>query len=427
MKNLIISSMKPVAALLFSITILLDALPSAEDATLHLFDKQSLAPVEGAKIVIGTSVYTTASDGGVYLDIPADTFTIKAPGYKTASVTLDDNRTILLEPFNIKALYLSSWAVGTAKYTRQVFKLIDETELNAVVIDVKNEYGHLTYPGNIKLARTIGAYDKIRISDIDAFVKKLKQKGIYLIARMVVFKDDKLAGRMPELAIHDENGDVWRNSEGIAWSDPFIQKVRDYNIEIAADAARKGFDEINFDYVRFPDARRLRYREYNIQDNRVKAVNTFLKKAKEELDRLGVMISVDTYGYVCWNENDTGIGHRLEDLGRYSDIISPMLYPSSYHLGIPGYEDSLNHIYRLIHDSLQEGYRRTGIAKRRFRPWLQAFPDYAFDHRQFRGEEIREQIDAAEDFNTGGWMLWHPGSYFRHYGLKTAKEGVTPQ
>lgn len=413
--------MKFAVRIFFSIVLLLGTLSGAEDATLHFFDKQTLAPVEGAKIVIGTSVYKSASDGGVYIDIPADTFTVKAPGYKAASVTLDENRTILLDPFDIKALYLSYWAVGTQKFTRRVFKLIDETEINAVVIDVKNEYGFITFPGSIPLAREIGAYDKVRINNIDAFIKKLKDKGIYVIARIVVFKDDLLASRMPELAIHTQTGALWRNGEGIAWCDPFLSQVYDYNIQVAADAADHGFDEINFDYIRFPGSNHLRYARRNIRHNRVEAVNTFLARAQAELDRHDVLISVDTYGYVCWNENDTGIGHQLADLGRYSDYISPMLYPSSYHLGIPGYEDSLKHIYRLIYDTLQEGYRRTGIAKRRFRPWLQAFPDYAFDHRNFRGKEIREQIDAAEDFNSSGWMLWHPGSYFHHYGLKQAE------
>lgn len=392
-----------------------------EDFTLRLLDSRTLAPIEGAKSVIGASYYKSDADGTLYIDIPAPELEVKAAGYRDRTVILDTNRTILMEPFDIKALYLSFWAVGTKKFTDRVFRLIDETEINAVVIDAKNEYGFITYPGSIPTALAIGAYDKVRVRDMRSFLQKLKTKGIYTIARIVVFKDDRLATYRPDLAIQNQNGDVWRNGENIGWSDPFLDEVHDYNIAAAVEAAKLGFDEINLDYIRFPGANRLRYTKRNTRKNRVEAINTFLAKMQRALDRTGVMISLDTYGYVCWNENDTGIGHQLADLGRYADYLSPMLYPSSYHLGIPGYEDSLNHIYRLIHDTLQEGYRRTGIAKRRFRPWLQAFPDYAFDRRKFGGWEIREQINAAEDFNSSGWMLWHPGSYFYHHGLKSAE------
>ncbi len=413
--------MKSAATLLLFFLLFQGMLPAAQGFTLRLLDSQSLRPVEGAKIAIGSSYYKSGPDGSFYLDVPAPRFEVKAPGYKSETVVLDGNRTILMEPFDIKALYLSFWAVGTHKFTSRIFRLIDETEINAVVIDIKNEYGYITYNGAVPTARAIGAYDKVRVSDMKGFLQKLKAKGVYTIGRIVVFKDDLLASKKPELAIRDRNGGIWRNGEAIAWSDPFLETVYDYNIAVAVEAARLGFDEINLDYIRFPGANRLDYAKRNTRRNRVAAINAFLAKNQEALDRTGVMISLDTYGYVCWNENDTGIGHQLADLGRYTDYLSPMLYPSSYHLGIPGYEDSLEHIYRLIHDTLAEGYRRTGIAKRRFRPWLQAFPDYAFDKRKFRGWEIREQIKGAEDFNASGWMLWHPGSYFYHHGLKPAE------
>ena len=391
-----------------------------EEYTLRLLDSKTLAPIEGAKSVIGTSYYKSDANGSFHIDIPVTELEVKAPGYTTRTITLDANRTILMEPFDIKALYLSFWAAGTKKFTSRIFKLIDETEINAVVIDVKNEYGFISYPGSVPEARAAGAYETVRIREMGAFLKRLKEKGIYTIARIVVFKDDRLATHRPDLALHDQSGAVWRNGEDIGWSDPFLEEVHDYNIAIAVEAAKEGFDEINLDYIRFPGAGRLRYAKRNTKKNRVAAIDAFLGKMQRALDRTGVMISLDTYGYVCWNENDTGIGHQLADMGRYADYLSPMLYPSSYHLGIPGYEESLKHIYRLIHDTLQEGYRRTLIPRRRFRPWLQTFPDYAFDKRKFGGWEIREQINAAEDFNASGWMLWHPGSYFYPHGLKKA-------
>lgn len=415
----IISTMKKLTALLSLLFLTLGTVTGTDDYTLRLLDSRTFAPVEGAKTVVGSSYYKSGPEGTLYIDLPVTDgkLEIKAPGYTARTVLLDDNRTVLMEPSDLKALYLSYWAVGSKKFTDRIFHLIDTTEINAVVIDTKNEYGYITYPGIVATARAVGAYDKVRISDMKRFLQKLKEKGIYTIARIVVFKDDLLGSKRGDLAIC-KNGTVWRNGEEIAWSDPFLPEVHDYNIEIAVETARQGFDEINLDYIRFPGAGRLLHAKRNTRKNRVWAVDTFLEKMQRALDRTGVMISLDTYGYVCWNENDTGIGHELDHLERYTDYISPMLYPSSYHLGIPEYEDSLNHIYELIHETLKEGYRRTGIAKRRFRPWLQAFPDYAFDKRKFGGWEIREQIKGAEDFNTSGWMLWHPGSYFYSHGLK---------
>jgi hypothetical protein len=130
-----------------------------------------------------------------------------------------------------------------------------------------------------------------------------------------------------------------------------------------------------------------------------------------------VFLAADIFGYVCWNLDDTGIGQMLERLVPHVDYLSPMLYPSGFHVGIPGCPDPVAHPYEIVYRSLDRAKQRTGLPPVRFRPWLQAFRDYAFDRRPFTGKEIRQQIRAAQDFGANGWMLWNPNNIYSAEGL----------
>jgi hypothetical protein len=141
-------------------------------------------------------------------------------------------------------------------------------------------------------------------------------------------------------------------------------------------------------------------------------------EARRRLIPYNVFLSADVFGYVCWNLDDTGIGQRIEDLFPALDYISPMLYPSSFQYGIPGYRNPLANPYEIVHRSLEQAKERTKLPSVRFRPWLQAFRDYAFDRRSFGAAEIRIQIDAAETFGSAGWMLWDPRNAYTAAGLK---------
>jgi hypothetical protein len=200
--------------------------------------------------------------------------------------------------------------------------------------------------------------------------------------------------------------------------DPFNREVWDYNINIAIEAAKHGFDEIQFDYVRFPDALGLRFSMPNTEENRVKAITGFLVEARRRLIPHNVFLSADIFGYVCWNRNDTDIGQRLEDLAPHLDYICPMLYPSGFQYGIPGYRNPVANAYEIIYLSLKRAQERTGLPSYRFRPWLQAFRDYAFDRRYFNGKEIMGEVKAAEGFGSHGWMLWNPRNNYSSAGLK---------
>lgn len=350
-------------------------------------------------------------------------FRVKAYGYKRVEQPLTTRLLptiypIKMVPFTPKALYLSFYGIGDRSLREAALKLIQETELNALVIDVKGDRGLIPYRSSIPLASEVGAQRIITVKDLSGLMKSLKEKGIYTIARIVVFKDNPLALARPDLAMKTSRGEIWRDRENLAWVDPFKKEVWDYNIQIAVEAAQYGFDEIQFDYVRFPDALAPRFFMPNTEENRVKAISGFLTEARNRLMSYDVFLAADIFGYVCWNLNDTCIGQRLDALGPLVDYLSPMLYPSGFQYGIPGYRIPVENPYEIVYLSLKRAQERTNLPSIRFRPWLQAFRDYGFDRRFFNGKEISDQINAAGKFGSQGWMLWNPGNVYSLEGLK---------
>jgi hypothetical protein len=324
---------------------------------------------------------------------------------------------ISLLPFTPKAVYLSFYGIGERSLRESALKLIEETELNAVVADVKGDRGMIPYKSSIPLASEVGAQKIRTVKDMNGLMSELKEKRVYTIARIVVFKDDLLASKMPDLAVKNQKGEVWRDRENLAWVDPFKKEVWDYNIQIAIEAAQYGFDEIQFDYVRFPDTPDLRFSMPNTEENRVRAISGFLTEAKKRLKPYNVFLAADIFGYVLWNLNDTLIGQKLDDLIAPLDYLSPMLYPSGFQYGIPGYRLPVANPFEIVYLSLKRARERSQLSSVRFRPWLQAFRDYAFDKRCFTGAEIRSQIRAAEAFGSHGWMLWNPLNVYNRHGL----------
>lgn len=347
---------------------------------------------------------------------------VRAPGYMRAERVLNETsdvapQIIRLQPFHPRALYLSFYGIGEKSLRAPALHLITETELNALVIDVKGDRGMIPYKSSIPLASQIGAQRILTVKDMKGLIHSFKEKGVYTIARIVVFKDDLLALARPHLAVKTQRGTIWRDRENLAWVDPFKSEVWDYNIQIAIEAAQQGFDEIQFDYVRFPDSSAPQFSRPNTEENRVKAVSGFLREAKSRLKEYNVFLSADIFGYVCWNPDDTKIGQKLDALVPYLDYLSPMLYPSGFHLGIPGYRNPMENIFEFIYLSLKRAQERTQVSSLRFRPWLQAFRDYAFDRRPFHAQEIQTQIRGSESFGSSGWMLWNPTNVYSSQGL----------
>ncbi|HLM13714.1 MAG TPA: putative glycoside hydrolase, partial [Reyranella sp.] len=192
----------------------------------------------------------------------------------------------------------------------------------------------------------------------------------------------------------------------------------DYTLSVAEEAAAAGFDEIQFDYIRFPDTGGLAFANASDENGRVAAITGFLREARKRLVPYNVFTAMDSFGYVCWNQNDTGIGQRLEDLATAVDIISPMLYPSGFQFGIPGYRNPVQNSYEIVHLSLEECKRRTANTAVRYRPWLQAFTDYAFGGKVFGADEIAKQTKASRDAGSDGWMLWNPRNVYTTNEIK---------
>jgi hypothetical protein len=387
---------------------------------LQILDKQTLLPIKNAIVSNQACSVLSNKDGQAIVEDLNKNIYIKAYGYKQQSISKSVN-TVFMEPFQPKALYVSFWAAGSSKYMNRIFELAKTTEINTVILDIKNEYGKLIYKTDVPLAKEIGAHNERTIRDIKAFIQKLKAHDLYVIGRVVVFKDEALAKARESFALKDANGTIWRNNEKLAWVDPFETQVHDYVAKIAADAASKGFDEINFDYVRFPLRKHLSYQKKLNQKNRVQAISDFLTTANKALQPYNVYTSVDTYGYVCWNDNDTNIGHTIESLSKHADYIAPMLYPSGFGVGILGYKDPTDHPYEIINASINEALNKSNVSASRFRPWLQSFKDYGFDRKFFRSKEVSEQIKGAEHAACSGWMLWNPSSRFSSRGLQDTR------
>ncbi len=316
-------------------------------------------------------------------------------------------------PEKIKALYVNFAAANpNSKSFKNILKKIETTEINAIVVDIKNVKGNISYQTNVAEANQINASKHRTIKDIHHFLAELKSREVYTIARICVFKDTRQARHFPHRAIKTSRGAVWKDKHNTAWVDPYKKESQDYTLDIAEDAAKAGFDEINFDYIRFPAKVGLRYAKKNTQTNRIAAIEDFLRRAQERLHPYGTLISVDIFGYVAWNKTDTHIGQTVASLAKYSDYICPMLYPSGFYKGTLGYKDPTKHPYTIVKASIIKAH--SDVEPIRIRPWLQSFRDYAFTRVNYTEYHIAQQILAADDTNTSGWTLWNPSSRYPH-------------
>ncbi|GJJ03360.1 GTP-binding protein [Duganella rhizosphaerae] len=397
------------------------ALPPAPAIDGVVYSQAGHGAIAGATITSGGASTQSDAAGRFHLVASGPSVAARAAGYARRQFAAPADGAPLrleLKPFQAKALYLSAYGVGSDALREAALALVEQTELNALVIDVKSDRGMIPYASTVALAERIGAQKVRTVRDMPALIAQLRQRNIYLIARIVVFKDDPLANARPELALKNRQGELWRDGEQLSWVDPMRQEVWQYNLDIAEEAARLGFDEIQFDYVRFPDAPGVQYAQPSTQASRVDAVSGFLGAARQRLAPYNVFVAADIFGYVLWNTDDTAIGQQLERLTESLDYLCPMLYPSGFKWGIPNYRNPLEHPYDIVYRSLQRARQRTGLDGARFRPWLQGFSDYAFDHRPFGAAEVQAQIDGAAAAQASGWMLWNPRNRYSGGGLQ---------
>lgn len=383
-------------------------------------------PLAGASVVAGGKEIRTDAGGAFAVDVSAEApeLLVKMPGYEKVRLAPPPGHvTVTLTPRAVKAAYLTYYGVADRAIRGRVLEAIARTELNAVVIDVKGDRGLIPYRTEVPLAAEI-AQGPVIVRDFDGLLADLRARGVYTIARIVAFKDHPLAQRRPDLAVLDtRTGQPWVDRERLAWVDPFRREVWDYIIAVAKEAVRKGFDEIQFDYVRFPTDGKLtaaRYAQPNTMETRLTAIAGFLERARAELGALGAFVAADIFGYTAFNENDTDIGQRVEELAPHVDYLSPMVYPSGYHVGIPRYRNPVAHPYEVVHESVRLIRKRSAHAVVAVRPWLQDFRDYAFDRRVFGVGQVRAQIRGSEDAGGVGWMLWNPRNDYTVAALRPA-------
>ncbi len=328
-------------------------------------------------------------------------------------------------PSPIRGIYITAWVAGGSSRINELITLIDETELNAVVIDVKDYSGKLSFETNIPLAEEIGAHNEIRIADIDSLIKKLHERNIYVIGRTQVFQDPTLAKARPDLAVQDNyTGSIWRDHKGLSWLDPMSQEVWDYNLDIAREMDERGFDEINFDYIRFPSDGILERMSFPFWDEvtpRYDIIRSFFKYMREETAKDNIIISADLFGMAAWLaldfDYDLNIGQRLIDALPYFDYICPMVYPSHYAGTGTGYKNPAEYPYEIVFTSLKNAQNliaTTTSATAKIRPWLQDFDIGAI----YSGPEVRAQIQAAYDNGVEEWLLWNASNRYTREGLE---------
>ncbi len=321
------------------------------------------------------------------------------------------------EKIEVKGIYLTAYTAANESSRNRLIDLIEATELNAVVVDIKDYTGYLLYDSEIELVNELGT-DKNRLGDVPAMIEAFHEHDIYVIARQTVFQDPILAQKKPEWAIHAKSGGLWRDHKGLAWVDPTRQEIWEYNVLIAKEAMGLGFDEIQFDYVRFPSDGNMSNVVYTNGDQaRYDVMGEFYEYLGTELKNEPAWISLDLFGFVMERHDGMSIGQRLEDAVDHVDYISPMMYPSHYPSGHLGLANPAASPGIVIDNGMKKGMPSFLEKKAKPRPWLQAFNIGAV----YGAANISAQIDAVEKYTDGGWILWNAANRYSSAGLHAAE------
>ena len=335
----------------------------------------------------------------------------------------------------VKGIYVTGPKAGSGGM-EDLIRLVDETELNAMVIDVKNDEGNLTFRlTNEEIPQDIPVLDRISemqagiryIRDIQTMMQELKDHNIYTIARIVCFKDPILAAAQPELALTKPDGKPVTDANGLAWVNPYRQEVWEYLTELAEMAADLGFDEIQYDYVRFPVGSDADAADYGVDMEaypKRQAIQDFLSYAGDRLHEKGCVVTADVFGTIIGSETDVQtVGQDYTALGQTVDAISPMVYPSHYANGVFGLKVPDAHPYETVSAAMQGSAEELQEIPDAERPWLQAFTaTWVPGHISYNGTQIREQIQAVYDAGYEEWILWNATNRYSPDGLLAAGE-----
>ena len=318
----------------------------------------------------------------------------------------------------------------------RVKDLLETTELNAIVMDVKGDRGYIVYPTQVALAKQIGADGMVMVKNWPEFMKWFKDHNIHTIARIVTFKDNLLSTAHPEWAVRDSaTGRPWKDAEGLGWGDPNRPKCR--TTTSRSPSRRPSSASTRCSSTTCASHRMARW------DGRLSPGRTPPRTAHRPSQvswgarnrrwrRYNVKVSADTFGLTAWMTNDMGIGQVVEDVAPNLDVLSPMLYPSTFADGLPNdggtYRNAIAFPYEILHKSTQRAVARAKSVNPRLeiRPWIQDFQDYAFDKRVYTPDEIRAQMDGVREAGGRGWLLWDPAVKYTRAALVSAQPSYPP-
>lgn len=339
----------------------------------------------------------------------------------------------LIKREKVRGIYVTGPMAGNP-HMDDLIQLVDETCLNTMVIDIKDDQGSITYAMSLSV-NDIGAARGC-ISDMEGLMERLKEHDIYTIARISCFKDPYLATKRPELALKKADGSYVTDTDNIPWVNPYEEDVWKYLTDIALAAADMGFDEIQFDYVRFPVGKSAEAADYGVDVNtyrKEQAIEGFLSYAVEKLHEKNVVVGADVFGTVIDNKIDqeyTGQDYRA--LGSVVDVLSPMIYPSHYRNGVYGLKVPDAQPYETILCALGASSEELRTVKEEeraiVRPWLQSFTaTWVPGHITYGGEEIKKQIQAVCDAGYDEWILWNAANRYPKEGLIEEEKTVSGQ
>lgn len=378
-------------------------------------------------------LYVDAADDGSFevSGLPANPeIMLKAPGYSLyfpetlaggecgAPLCLQAQ----MQPFEARGFYVPFHFLYDRALINSRLDLIEQSpDLNAVVIDIKSDYGEIAWDPQNPIAREIGVFQE-DIMSAQEFLEEANKRGIYTIARFVTFKDDALAEGKPEwaLRLRSNPATIWKDGEELAWADPYLPEVRQYEIDLAKELSALGFDEIQFDYFRFSGLRDHNMLTYSVEstpENRRETITNFAHELMRELKPYGIFTAIDVFGSIILNGNEPFIGQNLADMAQGLDYLSPMIYPQVWWPGtFPGCDEPVLCPYKVIYDS-SNVVRDIVPLPTRIRPWLQGYPKNFRTEGPARGydydvPEMMIQRQAAEDAGADGWLFWSGGGRF---------------
>lgn len=342
-----------------------------------------------------------------------------------AEQTANQRNKVAYPKDGVKGIYVTSNSTQGDKIV-QLIKYVKDAKLNAMVIDVKDDEGNVTMKFNT--GNKLIDKNTMDIADAKPLLKKLKDNDIYPIARIVTFKDTKLAKEHPEWSYKEKDGSVWQNGKGDSFVNPFVKDVWKYNVSISKEAAKAGFQDIQYDYVRFPEgfeneADQLDYDKGDYKnsklskgDQRVDAVTSYLEYARKELKPYNVKISADVFGYSALVKNAPGIGQSFPKISKNVDAISSMIYPSHWSPGDFGLEAPDTEPYKTVNRYIQKENNildSLGKQKPISRPWIQDFTASYLgegNYKEYDAKALSDQVQALKDNGVNEFLLWNAGN-----------------